>query len=317
MEEIFAALLDISRLDTGAMKPEMTDFRIGELLQRLDVEFAPLAREKGLDLVFMPCSLAVRSDRRLLRRLCRTSCPTRSNTRPRAACWSDAAAAAVSFASKSTTPASAFPHAKRRAVFKEFHRLDQGARVARGLGLGLSIVERIARVLGCELVLKSNVGRGSRFSVEVPRATAAIIEPAPPATRKAATGQLAGTVVLCIDNEQTILDGMQTLLGGWGCRVLKAADLAEALATIENSGLEPDGLLVDYHLDGANGLGAIAELRRRYGGDLGAILVTADRSLQVREEARAAGVQVLNKPVKPASLRALITQWRVQRVAAE
>jgi CheY-like chemotaxis protein len=110
---------------------------------------------------------------------------------------------------------------------------------------------------------------------------------------------------------------MQTLLGGWGCRVLKAADLTEALAAIEGSGLEPDGLLVDYHLDGGNGLGAITELRRRYGPDLGAILVTADRSLHVREEARAAGVQVLNKPVKPASLRALITQWRVQRVAAE
>ena len=106
--------------------------------------------------------------------------------------------------------------------------------------------------------------------------------------------------MLCIDNERTILDGMQTLLGGWGCRVLKAADLTEALATLEGSGLEPDGLLVDYHLDGGDGIGAIAELRRRHGRDLRRILVTADRSLRVREEARAAGVQVLNKPVKPA-----------------
>ena len=95
---------------------------------------------------------------------------------------------------------------------------------------------------------------------------------------------------------------METLLGGWGCRVLKAADLAEALAAIERSGLEPDGLLVDYHLDGGNGVVAIAELRRRHGRDLPAILITADRSLHVREEARAAGVHVLNKPVKPASL---------------
>jgi CheY-like chemotaxis protein len=106
-------------------------------------------------------------------------------------------------------------------------------------------------------------------------------------------------------------------LGGWGCRVLKAVDLTEALAAIEGSGHEPDGLLVDYHLDGGNGIGAITELRRRYGRDLAAILVTADRSAHVREEARAAGVHVLNKPLKPASLRALITQWRVQRVAAE
>ena len=317
VEEIFTALLDISRLDTGAMKPEMTDFRISELLQRLEVEFAPLAREKGLDLIFMPCSLAVRSDRRLLRRLLQNLVSNAIKYTPKGTVLVGCRRRGFKLRVEVYDTGIGIPHAKRRAVFKEFHRLDQGARVARGVGLGLSIVERIARVLDCELALKSNVGRGSRFSVEVPRASAAIVEPMPHAVRKAATGQLAGTVVLCIDNERTILDGMQMLLGGWGCRVLKAADLTEALAAIEGSGLEPDGLLVDYHLDGGNGLGAITELRRRYGRDLGAILVTADRSVRVREEARAGGVQVLNKPVKPASLRALITQWRVQRVAAE
>jgi len=317
VEEIFTALLDISRLDTGAMKPEMTDFRISELLQRLEVEFAPLAREKGLDLIFMPSSLAVRSDRRLLRRLLQNLVSNAIKYTPNGSVLVGCRRRGSQLRVEVYDTGIGIPHAKRRAVFKEFHRLDQGARVARGVGLGLSIVERIARVLDCELALKSNVGRGSRFSVEVPRASVAIVEPMPHAVRKAATGQLAGTVVLCIDNERTILDGMQMLLGGWGCRVLKAADLTEALAAIEGSGLEPDGLLVDYHLDGGNGLGAITELRRRYGRDLGAILVTADRSVRVREEARAGGVQVLNKPVKPASLRALVTQWRVQRVAAE
>ena len=110
---------------------------------------------------------------------------------------------------------------------------------------------------------------------------------------------------------------METLLGGWGCRTLEAADLAEALAAIEASGLEPDGFLVDYHLDGGNGVAAIAELRRRLGRHVPAIVITADRSLHVREEARAEGAHLLNKPIKPASLRALIAQWRVQRVAAE
>jgi CheY-like chemotaxis protein len=209
------------------------------------------------------------------------------------------------------------PHSKRRAVFKEFHRLDQGARVARGVGLGLSIVERIARVLDCEVALKSNVGRGSRFSVEVARALTAAGEPVVRALPKIAAGRLAGTIVLCIDNERAIIDGMETLLGGWGCGVLKAADLAEALAAMDASGLEPDGLLVDYHLDGGNGLVAIAELRRRLNRHVPAILITADRSVQVREEAQAEGAHLLNKPIKPASLRALITQWRVQRVAAE
>jgi Na+/proline symporter/signal transduction histidine kinase len=316
VEEIFAALLDISRLDTGAMPPEMSDFRIDELLARLEVEFAPLAREKGLDLVFTPCSLAVRSDRRLLRRLLQNLVSNAIKYTPEGSVLVGCRRRGSRLRIDVYDTGIGIPHAKRRAVFKEFHRLDQGARVARGVGLGLSIVERIARVLDCEVALKSTFGSGSRFSVEVPRAAAATA-PELPAIAKATTGQLAGTVVLCIDNERAILDGMHTLLGGWGCRVLKTVDLAEALAAIEGSGTEPDGLLVDYHLDGGNGISAIAELRRRYGRDLAAILVTADRSLHVREEARAVGVHVLNKPVKPASLRALITQWRVQRVAAE
>jgi signal transduction histidine kinase len=317
VEEIFAALLDISRLDTGAMQPEMSDFRIDELLARLEVEFAPLAREKGLDLKFMPCSLAVHSDRRLLRRLLQNLVSNAIKYTPTGTVLVGCRRRGAALRIEVYDTGIGIPHSKRRAVFKEFHRLDQGARVARGVGLGLSIVERIARVLNCEVALKSASGRGSRFSVEVPRAAAAVVAPAPQTARKTATGQLAGTVVVCIDNEPAILDGMQMLLGGWGCRVLKAENLAEALTAIEASGLEPDGLLVDYHLDGANGVSAITELRRRYGRDLAAILVTADRSLHVREEARAAGAHILNKPVKPASLRALITQWRVQRVAAE
>jgi CheY-like chemotaxis protein len=299
------------------MQPEMADFRIDELLARLEVEFAPLAREKGLELVFMPCSLAVRSDRRLLRRLLQ-------NLVSNAIKYTKAGRVVVGCRRRGARlrvdvydTGIGIPHAKRRAVFREFHRLDQGARVARGVGLGLSIVERIARVLDCEVVLKSNVGRGSRFSVEVPRAAAAVGKPSLHAVAKTAPGKLAGTLVLCIDNEPTILSGMETLLGGWGCRVLKAADLASALAVTDALGVAPDGLLVDYHLDGGNGLVAIAELRRRHARDLPAILITADRSLHVRDEARAAGAHVLNKPLKPASLRALVTQWRVQRVAAE
>jgi signal transduction histidine kinase/CheY-like chemotaxis protein len=317
VEEIFAALLDISRLDTGAMQPEMTDFRIDELLQRLEVEFAPLAREKRLTLEFMPCSLAVRSDRRLLRRLLQNLVSNAIKYTPAGSVLIGCRRRGARLRIDVYDTGIGIPQGKRRAVFKEFHRLDQGARVARGVGLGLSIVERIARVLDCEVALKSHVGRGSRFSVEVPRASAAVIAPVVASVPKRAAGQLAGTVALCIDNDRTILDGMQTLLGGWGCRVLKAVDLAEALAVIEGSGLEPDGLLVDYHLDGGNGMVAIAELRRRHGRDLPAILLTADRSVRVREEARIAGVHLLNKPLKPASLRALMAQWRVQRVAAE
>ena len=112
-----------------------------------------------------------------------------------------------------------------------------------------------------------------------------------------------------------MLDGMETLLRGWGCEVIKAPDLALALAAISESHMMPNGLLVDYHLDHGNGIEAIVELRRRYG-DLPAILITADRSPTVREQARAENIQVLHKPIKPAALRALLAQWRMLRAAA-
>jgi signal transduction histidine kinase/ActR/RegA family two-component response regulator len=317
VEEIFTALLDISRLDTGAMKPEFSDFRIDELLHRLEVEFVPLARERGLDLKFMPCTQTIRSDRRLLRRLLQNLISNAIKYTPEGGVLVGCRRRGERLRIEVYDTGIGIPHGKRRAVFREFHRLDQGARVARGVGLGLSIVERIARVLECEVALKSDVGRGSRFSIEVPRASAIAAAPKLRALPRLDVGRLDGTVVLCIDNERAILDGMDTLLDGWGCRTLKAADLAEALAAIVTSGVEPDGLVVDYHLDGGNGVAAIAELRRRLGRHVPAIVITADRSLHVRDETRAEAAHLLHKPVKPASLRALITQWRVQRVAAE
>ncbi|HWE78113.1 MAG TPA: PAS domain-containing hybrid sensor histidine kinase/response regulator, partial [Pseudolabrys sp.] len=320
VEEIFTALLDISRLDTGAMKPEFANFRIDDLLHRLEVEFAPIARAKGLKLVFVPSSLTIRSDRRLLRRLLQNLISNAIKYTPEGHVLVGCRRCGDKLRIEVHDTGIGIPQAKRRAVFKEFHRLDQGARVARGVGLGLSIVERIARVLDCEVKLRSNAGdgadHGSRFSIEVPRAAAGVVAVKTRAARPD-IGRLDGMVVLCIDNERAILDGMETLLGGWNCRALTGTDLTEALAAINASGVEPDGLLVDYHLDDGNGISAIAELRRRLGRHVPAILITADRSRHVREEARIEGVHVLNKPLKPASLRALITQWRVQRVAAE
>jgi Na+/proline symporter/signal transduction histidine kinase/ActR/RegA family two-component response regulator len=333
VEEIFSALLDISRLDTGAMKPELADFRIDELLHRLEVEFTPLAREKGLDFLVMPCSLSVRSDRRLLRRLLQNLISNAIKYTPTGRVLVGCRRCGERLRIAVHDTGIGIPRAKHRAVFKEFHRLDQGARVARGVGLGLSIVERIARVLDCEVTLKSNSGQGSDqggvqdsshgscFAVEVPRAAGITPVFAPSTARRLEPGRLDGMVVLCIDNERAIIDGMATLLGRWGCRVLKGADLAEAMTVLDASGLEPDGLLVDYHLDGGNGIATIRALRHRLGRsdgrDVPAIVITADRSIHVREEARAEGAHVLNKPIKPASLRALMMQWRVQRVAAE
>jgi Na+/proline symporter/signal transduction histidine kinase len=316
VEEIFSALLDISRLDTGAMKPEIVGFRIDELLRQLEVEFTPLAQEKGLELKFIPCSLAVRSDRRLLRRLLQNLVSNAIKYTPRGRVLVGCRRRRGRLRIDVYDTGLGIPHSKKRAIFQEFHRLDQGAKVARGLGLGLSIVERIARVLEHKIAVTSAVGRGSHFSVEVPLSAAIPVSAQPRIARKADRVQLSGIAVLCIDNDLAILDGMETLLSGWGCRVLKAPDLNSAVAAIADAKVSPDGLLVDYHLDNGNGIDAIGELRRRFGAELTAILITADRSPRVREEARAHGIQVLNKPLKPAALRALLTQWRVQRVAA-
>jgi len=316
VEEIFGALLDISRLDTGAMKTEKMNFRIDELFRQLEVEFTPLAQEKGLKLKFVHSSLAVYSDRRLLRRLLQNLVSNAIKYTPRGRVLVGCRRRRGKLRIYVYDTGLGIPHGKKNAIFKEFHRLDDGAKVARGLGLGLSIVERIARVLEHKITVASTVGRGSCFAVDVPIAPALPSSRQTRVVRDADRVQLAGIVVLCIDNDLAILDGMETLLGGWGCRVLKATDLASAIAAIVDAKVSLDGLLVDYHLDQGNGIEAIVELRRRFGPDLTAILITADRSPKVREEARSHGVQVLNKPVRPAALRALLTQWRVQRVAA-
>ena len=316
VEEIFGALLDISRLDTGAMKPEIVGFRIDELLRQLEVEFMPLAQEKGLKLKFVPCSLAVQSDRRLLRRLLQNLVSNAIKYTPDGRVLVGCRRRRGRLRIDVYDTGLGIPVSKKRAIFQEFHRLDQGAKVARGLGLGLSIVERIARVLNHKIAINSALGRGSQFSVEVPLSAAIPASQHQRVAREIDRVQLSGVTVLCIDNDLAILDGMETLLGGWGCRVFKAPDLAAAITVIAEAKVSPDGLLVDYHLDDGNGIAAIAELRRRFGADLTAILITADRSPHVREEARANSIQLLNKPIKPAALRALLTQWRMQRVAA-
>src|SRR5258708_30609992 len=181
VEEIFGALLDISRLDSGAMKPEIVGFRIDDLLHQLEVEFAPLAHEKGLELRFVPCSLAVQSDRRLLRRLLQNlvSHALKYTLKGRVLVGCRRRDGRLRIDVHDT--GLGIPASKKQAIFQEFHRLDRGAKVARGLGLGLSIVERIARVLDHAVELDSAVDRGSPFSLALPLAPAA----PPPQSRQA------------------------------------------------------------------------------------------------------------------------------------
>jgi signal transduction histidine kinase/CheY-like chemotaxis protein len=315
VEEIFGALLDMSRLDNGVMRPEFASFRIDDVMRQIELEFAPLAGAKGLDLTFVPCSLVVRSDRRLLRRLVQNLVSNAIKYTPDGRVLVGCRRHGDHLRIDVYDTGVGIPESQQRDIFVEFHRLDQGARIARGLGLGLSIVERVARVLGCDIEVNSTVGRGSHFAVIVTLSNAVAVELPARDEIRVDPSQLVGTIALCIDNEPSVLDGMETMLHGWGCEVIKAPDLAVALAAIEESEIIPNGLLIDYHLDQGNGIEAIAALRARCG-DLPAILITADRSPGVRERARAEGIQLLHKPLKPAALRAQLAQWRVLRVAA-
>jgi CheY-like chemotaxis protein/anti-sigma regulatory factor (Ser/Thr protein kinase) len=285
-------------------------------LRQLKLEFIPLARAKSLELTFVPCSLGVRSDRRLLRRLLQNlvsnAIKYTGEGRVLIGCRRHRGKLRIEVHDTGL----GIPKSKQRIIFTEFHRLDTGARVARGLGLGLSIVERIARVLDYKIDVRSEVGRGSLFAIEVPCAGGHVTQQTPRRSVRLDPRQLTGTTVLCVDNDPAVLDGMETLLNSWGCHVLKAPDLETAVAAALESPHPPDGLLIDYHLDHGNGVDVVIALRRQFGADIPAILITADRSPVVREAAREHNMQVLNKPVKPAALRAVLAQCRVQRVVA-
>ncbi|MDQ8730408.1 hybrid sensor histidine kinase/response regulator [Bradyrhizobium sp. LHD-71] len=316
IEQLLGALLDISRLDAGALKPSLTSFRVSDVLRTLRVEFAPIARAKGLELTFVLSSQPIHSDKTMLLRLLQNLVSNAIKYTPKGKVLVGCRRRGQSLQIDVYDTGIGIPVSKRKEIFKEFHRLDQGARIARGLGLGLSIVQRMARVLGHGLALDSNRSGGSHFSVTVP--TTEIVTHASTIANviSASRTPLQGALIVVIENEPAILDGMRTLITGWGADVIALPDAVSAMQAIQRDGRTPTGLVVDYHLDRGHGIAAIGDLREKYGADIPAILITADRSPKVREAARAAQISLLNKPVKPASLRAIIGQWCKQRLVA-
>jgi Na+/proline symporter/signal transduction histidine kinase len=198
IEEILGALLDISRLDAGAMTTAITSFKIGDLMRSLEIEFAPIARAKGLKLTFVPCSLPVESDRLLLRRLLQNLISNAIKYTPRGRVLVGCRRRGQSLQVGIYDTGVGIPVLKRGEIFKEFHRLEQGARIARGLGLGLSIVERIARVLNHGIALDSIASGGSFFSVTVPTATAVNHTTAVTSATPLSRTQISGSLIVCI-----------------------------------------------------------------------------------------------------------------------
>ncbi len=315
VEEILNVLIEIARLDTGRLEPEISSFELQSLFNRLAVEFEPQAKARGLGLKIRPTPIWVSSDRRLLYRLLQnlvsnaikytTEGSVLVGVRPRdggvTICVYDTGAG--------------IRDSERAIIFKEFRRLDATAGTVRGLGLGLSIVERIGKILEHPVRLKSRPGRGSMFSVEVPmaepEARVEAVQPPP-----LAIGRLSGLRVLCIDNEPAVLLGMKTLVSGWGCHVETAQSVEEALALSEPGRASWDIILADYHLDRGIGLDAIAAVRRTTKAEVPAVIISADNSPEMQRAVRNAGHAFLRKPVKAAALRALMYQLTLNRASA-
>ena len=303
-EELLDGLLDISRLDAGSLKPELSVFRLDELIASVAGQYAPLAASRGLGFRVHAGPLSVRSDRRLLRRALQNFVANalRYTKDGRVIIGARRRQGAVEIEVWDSGPG--IPPHHLAQIFEEFRRFDQPSPWGeRGLGLGLSICQRVSRMLDHPISVRSWPGRGSVFGIRVPLAETAA--PAKPPRAAAPAGDLSGLKVLCLDNDREILDGMEALLGRWGVDVRVAETVASALALARDS--RPDVLVADYHLhDELDGLGALVALREVCGPHTPAVLVTADGSDTVKRAARELGIPVLTKPVKPASLRAFL-----------
>jgi PAS domain S-box-containing protein len=314
-EEVLDDMLDIARLESGTMRTELADFALAEVFEGLERQFAAVAQRRGLRLRVTRPPFRVRSDRVLLRRVLQNliSNALRYTQRGGVLVGCRHRGACVEIEVWDTGPGIAEQH--QQAIFDEFQRLDRSSPWGeQGLGLGLSICDRIARLLDLRLSLRSAPGRGSVFRVRVPIGEAAPAQPpSAPEPVAAAPSSLVGVTVLCVDNEPEILAGMNALMSRWGVQVITATDAATArqLAQRDNPGV----VLADYRLaDGdEDGLALLADLCRPDAAAPAGALVTADHSAALAERARELGYTVLRKPVKPGALRALLGALASQR----
>ncbi|MFG6159274.1 NahK/ErcS family hybrid sensor histidine kinase/response regulator [Halomonas sp. 1390] len=312
-EELLGTLLDISKLDAGALTPRRSHFALADIIRPLRAEFAVMAEERGLDLVVVPTGQWVDSDPQMLRRIVQNflSNAIRYTQAGRVLLGCRRHGDRLTIEVWDSGPG--IPEAKQAEIFQEFRRLDQATRhkeSEKGLGLGLSIADRMARVLDHPIRVRSREGVGTMFSVSVPTvAPRTATQQAEDAAPKRAGNKLDGTRILCIDNESLILEGMKAMLSGWGCEVFTATTIGGAKSVLRHLDGGPDAILADYHLDNeVTGLMALEALGDRLEVAVPGIVITADRTEEVAEEIKRAGYQLLLKPVRPAALRALLTR---------
>lgn len=307
MEELFNSLLDISRLDAGVVQPHITTIPLAAVFDRVRFEYGPIARQKRLSLKVMKTSLLVQSDPALLARLIR-------NLLSNAVRYTDAGGVVLGCRRKANEvrievwdTGKGIPVDRHEEVFHEFYQLDNPERDRRkGLGLGLAIVKRLAKLLGYRVELRSKVGKGSMFSITLPRGSPEDLRPAE-SSQETSAFDLSQTLVLVIDDEAAVQEGMAALLRKWKCDVVTAGSGAEMMGKLVAVDRLPNLIVSDYRLRGTeNGFEVVEMLRNEFNVDIPALLVTGDTAPDRLRDAEASGLPILHKPLNPARLRTLI-----------
>jgi len=304
------ALLDVSKLDAGVVKPDISACPLNELFHRLGEEFRPIALENRNSLKIRQSDYRVATDPAMLERILRNLIGNALQHSERSRVLVAARYRAGNVQIRVMDTGRGIAADQLDEIFVEFHQLNNPARDRRqGLGLGLAIVKRLANLLHHPLTVTSAPGRGSCFQITVP-----VSQPkqaSPTEARSVAIAeprwQLQGRRIMVIDDDLSVRDGMQSLLSHWGCRVLTAGSQPEAIARLTEEAAALDLLIVDYRLsDHSSGIDVARELQRRLNYRFGILIVTGDTGPERLREADASGFPLLHKPVQPAKLRSTL-----------
>ena len=311
MERLLNALLDISGLDAGVIEPQRTSFRLGQLLERVVAELRPVAGAKGIELQSPPTQAVVFSDPALLERIVRNYLANAVRYTKEGSVEISGTVDGDAIRIDVTDTGVGIEPQHHGEIFREFHQLDNPERDrSKGLGLGLAIVERIARLLGHRIGVRSALGAGSTFSVWVPQGDPAAAFRADELRQLRETRfRSEGTRVLLLDDDAAGRDALATLLAGWDCEVHAFSDSAEAERWLASAPALPHALITDYRLQGGtSGIEALAALQRRLDEPVPALIITGDIGAEQLREVAASGYPVLHKPVAPQKLRAFLRQ---------
>jgi PAS domain S-box-containing protein len=308
MGELLDRLLDLSKLETGAISAELEVFPIQDLLDQLEADNMPLAQKKGLELQIVHSPLVINSDPRLLQSIADNFVTnaikyTESGEITVKCCALEGDVCRLEVADTGI----GIPETALESIFEEYVQLDNpGRERGKGQGLGLAIVNHIAQLLDHSLVVESKEGQGSVFSVEVPVAHADISdEPLP--ENKSKTAHSKSLAILLIDDDSAIIDATMMLLDAEGCQGYPAANGDEAFDLV-SGGVLPDIIVSDYRLRGSNEITVIKKIRKYLHTELPAILITGDTSTPQISAADIPDCDILHKPVNTDELLALIRE---------